>query len=188
MFAIESRIRALHDLGFAVDEVRLEPSGEADRLRLSVVVAERRYHAVELAALTGLEVGEGQARILLGDLRAYQALLQQQTGREVRDAVAARRWRAELFEPGAEKAHAVVGGVGDPVQAYCDLLEVRWLLSEQAGRDVGDEEALTALALRFVPFDAAASMAVADAGTDELTRLTPGVLERLDRMHAEEER
>jgi hypothetical protein len=56
---IESRIRALHDLGFAVDEVRLEPAGAEDRLRPQVVVAERRYHAVELAALTGLEVGEG---------------------------------------------------------------------------------------------------------------------------------
>src|SRR5262249_35142500 len=41
-----------------------------------------------------------------------------------------------------------VGGLGDPVQAYCDLLEVRWLRSEQAGRDVGDEVALEALARR----------------------------------------
>jgi Domain of unknown function (DUF4032)/Lipopolysaccharide kinase (Kdo/WaaP) family len=187
---IESRIRTLHDLGFAVDEVRLEPAGAHDRLRLQVVVAERRFHAVELAALTGLEVGEGQARILLGDLRAYQALLQQEERREVRDVVAARRWRDDLFEPGVERAHAVVGGVGDPVQAYCDLLEVRWLLSEQAGRDIGDEEALTALALRIVPFDAAATMAVADAGTDELLRLTPAVLAYLDKINAvqEEER
>jgi hypothetical protein len=80
-----------------------------------------------------------------------------------------------------ERAHAAMGGVGDPVQAYCDLLEVRWLLSEQAGRDIGDEEAVAALALRFVPFDAAATMAVADAGTDELVRLTPAVLDHLDR-------
>ena len=180
---IESRIRTLHDLGFAVDEVRLEPAGAHDRLRLQVVVAERRFHAVELAALTGLEVGEGQARILLGDLRAYQGLLQQQERREVRDAVAARRWRDDRFEPGMERAHAVTGGVGDPVQAYCDLLEVRWLLSEQAGRDVGEEEALTALALRVVPVDAAASMAVADAATGELQGLTPAVLAQLDRIH-----
>ncbi len=184
---IESRIRALHDLGFAVDEVRLEPAGAQDRLRLRVVVAERRFHAVELAALTGLEVGEGQARILLGDLRAYQGLLQQQERREVRDAVAARRWRDDRFEPGAARAHLAMRGVGDPVQAYCDLLEVRWLLSEQAGRDIGDEEALAALALRFVPFDAAASMAVADAATGELQRLTPGVLEQLDAMHRHDE-
>ena len=180
---IESRIRTLHDLGFAVDEVRLEPAGAQDRLRLQVVVAERRFHAVELAALTGLEGGEGQARILLGDLRAYQGLLQQQERREVRDAVAARRWRDDRFEPGMERAHAVTGGVGDPVQAYCDLLEVRWLLSEQAGRDVGEEEALTALALRVVPVDAAANMAVADAATGELQGLTPAVLAQLDRIH-----
>src|SRR3954453_14155367 len=79
---IESRIRTLHDLGFAVDGVRRAPAGAHDRLRLQVVVAERRFHAVELAALTGLEVGEGQARILLGDLRAYPALMQQEEGRE----------------------------------------------------------------------------------------------------------
>ena len=105
---IEGRIRALHDLGFAVDEVRLEPAGAEDRLRLHVAVAERRYHAEELAALTGVEVGEGQAQILLGDLRAYQGLLQRQTGREVPDGVASRRWRTDLFEPGTDRAHAAV--------------------------------------------------------------------------------
>lgn len=183
---IEGRIRALHDLGFAVDEVRLEPAGAEDRLRLHVAVAERRYHADELAALTGVEVGEGQAQILLGDLRAYQAVLQQQTGREVHDGVAARRWRTELFEPGMDRAHAAVGRVGSPVQAYCDLLEVRWLLSEQAGRDIGDEEALAALSLRFVPFDAAASMAIAERSTNELPRLTPDVLDRIDRVQGGE--
>ena len=30
-----------------------------------------------------------------------------------------------------------VGPDRDPVQAYCDVLEHKWLLSEQAGRDVG---------------------------------------------------
>ena len=178
---VEGRIRALRELGFAVDEVRLEPAGATDRLRLQVVVAERRFHALELAALTGLEVGEGQARILLGDLRAHQALMQQQLGRDVRDTSAARAWRIERFEPGTERAHEAVGGVGDPVQAFCDLLEVRWLLSEEVGRDVGEDEALTALRLRFVPYDAAASAAVAEPATDELLRLRPGLLARLDR-------
>ena len=43
-----------------------------------------------------------------------------------------------------EPAHSALGET-DPVQAYCDLLEVRWLLSE-SGRDVGDAIALAALA------------------------------------------
>jgi hypothetical protein len=54
-----------------------------------------------------------------------------------------------------ERAHEAVHRVGDPVQAYCDLLEVRWLLSEQAGRDIGDDAALAALADHAVPTDAA---------------------------------
>jgi hypothetical protein len=72
-------------------------------------------------------------------------------------------------------------GAGDPVQAFCDLLEVRWLLSEEAGRDIGEEEALAALALRYVPYDAAASLAAAEPTTAELVRLRPDVIARLDR-------
>ena len=43
-------LELLHDLGFAVDEVRLQPTGTTDRLQIRVVVADRRFHAAELAA------------------------------------------------------------------------------------------------------------------------------------------
>jgi hypothetical protein len=75
-----------------------------------------------------------------------------------------------------ERAHAAVGGLGDPVQTYCDLLEVRWLLSEQAGMDVGDAVALEALAQRQVPPESAAKMAIAEASTSQLPALTPQLL------------
>jgi hypothetical protein len=70
-----------------------------------------------------------------------------------------------------ERAHAAVGHRGDPVQAYCDLLEVRWLLSEKAGADVGDETALAALAARSVPGDSAAELAFVDLPTAEMPAL-----------------
>jgi hypothetical protein len=38
----------------------------------------------------------------------------------------------------------VVGPDRDLVQAYCDLLEHKWLLSEKAGRDVGMAAAMDA--------------------------------------------
>jgi hypothetical protein len=47
------------------------------------------------------------------------------------------------------------------VQDYCDLLEVRWLLSERAGRDVGDEAAVQVLAAGNVPAGAAAELGTA---------------------------
>jgi hypothetical protein len=63
--AIRSRIRRLNDLGFAIDEVALEPtSPTADVVRLRIVVANRRFHAHLLQKLTGLVALEGQARLL----------------------------------------------------------------------------------------------------------------------------
>jgi hypothetical protein len=186
-YQIEGRIRALHDLGFAVDEVNLVSTGAGhDALRLKVAVAARRYHAEQLHDLTGLDVGEGQARILLADLRAYQAQLQHEQRCDVSDGVAALRWMDNVLRPGMARAHDAAG-VGDPVQAYCDLLEVRWLLSEQAKGDVGDTVALSALRERSLPAQSAARMAVAEANTGQLTALTPELIGALERERRAEE-
>jgi hypothetical protein len=179
-YLVEGQIRRLHDLGFAVDEVVLRPAGPGqEALRLKVAVAARRFHATQLRDLTGLDVGEGQARILLGDLRAYEAQLQQRLQAEVSGPMAALRWMEEVLRPGMAKAHEAVGGLGDPIQAYCDLLEVRWLLSEQAGHDVGDAVALEALAKRSMPPQSAATMSIAEASTGQLPALTPQLLGQL---------
>jgi hypothetical protein len=162
---IEARVRRLNDLGFAVDEVRLVGTGAGDETRLQVAVADRGFHARELKRRTGLDVGEGQATILLNDLRAHEASAPAGSGGPGGDA--AQRWLDEVFRPGAERAYRAVGGVGDPIQAYCDLLEVRWLLSERAGRDLGEGPALEALRHRAVPRESAAEMAVADVDTAE---------------------
>lgn len=182
---IEGRIRRLNELGFTVDEVSLEPSGAGDdRLRLKVGVAARRHHATELFELAGLDVGEGQAKVLLGDLRTYEAALREfRTGlhagaaAEVTQSKVVQLWREKVLEPGMQRAHEALGGLGDPVQAYCDLLEVRWLLSDQAGHDVGDGAALQALAERSQPADSVAMGVVAEAPTAEMARPTPEQLE-----------
>jgi hypothetical protein len=181
-YRVEGQIRRLNDLGFAVDEVSLQSAGGPDgTLKLKVAVAARQFHATQLRQLTGLEVGEGQARVLLGDLRAYQTHLQQLTKQQVDDAVAGRRWVDEVLAPGMQRAHDAVGDQGDPIQAYCDLLEVRWLLSEHAGGDVGDDAALEALAHRSTPPESAATMAIAEAATAQLGVLTPQMMDDLDR-------
>jgi tRNA A-37 threonylcarbamoyl transferase component Bud32 len=166
-YKVEARVRRLNELGFAVDELALVPAtGDRSRLRLKVAVANRRFHAIELQRLTGLEVGEGQATILLNDLRAFQSRLATDD-----DVAAGFRWRTEVFLPGMARAAAAVGPDADPIQAYCDLLEVRWLLSEQAGQDVGDEAALAALASRQTPSESAAQMVVAETATGSFPAL-----------------
>jgi hypothetical protein len=160
---IDARVRGLNDLGFDVDELTLEPAGEGrEELRLRVAVSGRSFHSGELRRLTGLEVGEGQATILLSDLRAFQTEQETLEPGSAPDEIAGHRWLHEVLEPGRARAGQALGGEVEPIQAYCDLLEVRWLLSEQAGSDVGDEVALAALAARHTPTESAAEMVVAE--------------------------
>jgi len=165
---IESRLRRLQDAGFAVEELRLVGGGAGkEELRLQLAVAERGFHTEDFRKRTGLEVGDGQAMILLNDLRAHQTR-RRQLGVAADDEAATADWLAQVLHPGMARAHKALHGVGDPIQAYCDLLEVRWLLSERAGHDVGDEPALKALRQRTVPAESAAEMGVADVPTQEL--------------------
>ncbi len=175
---VASRLRLLNASGFSVDEVRLESADdEQATVRMRVAVAGRRFHGDRLRALTGLEVGEGQATVLLDDVADHRERMQRDAGAAVPEAVAARAWLTEVFGPGVERAHRAVQGVGDPTQAYCDLLEVRWLLSERAGQDVGDEPALQALADRLTPGGSAADLAFVELPTEELPAV---VVERDD--------
>jgi hypothetical protein len=171
-YKVAGRVRRLNELGFAVDELELEPVGrDRSRLRLKVAVANRRFHAEQLRQLTGLHVGEGQATVLLNDLRAYQARLERERPGSAADEVIGDRWLAECFRPGVAKAAPALGPTADPIQAYCDLLEVRWLLSERAGHDVGEAVALEALASRKAPSESAAEMAVVEVPTGTFPRL-----------------
>jgi hypothetical protein len=103
---------------------------------------------------------------------------------EVPEQLAARHWVMDRFTPGVERAHDAVGRHGDPIQAYCDLLEVRWLLSEEAGHDVGDEPALEVLAHRSTPGDSAANLAFVDLPTEEVPALTPELLAAIEQADA----
>src|SRR3954454_13663478 len=108
-YRVEGTIRQLNELGFAVDELSLQPdSADPSRLRVRVAVGDRRYHAQHLQDLTGLDVGEGQATILLGDLHAYQAQLCLEAGHDVDESTAARLWQIEVLTPYEQLAHEAV--------------------------------------------------------------------------------
>jgi hypothetical protein len=141
--AVRRRIRTLNDLGFAVDEVELAPAGAGERVRLRVAVGNRRYHAERLQRRTGIIALEDQARLLLNDVREYGTWLRWSEGREVTDEETAERWRVDVLEPARARLAAAIEGDRDPLQAYCDVLEHKWLLSERAGKDVGLETALS---------------------------------------------
>jgi hypothetical protein len=139
--AIRARVRALNELGFAVDEIELVPSAGGGSVRLRVAVANRRFHVRKLERLTGLVALEGQARLLLNDLEEYRAWLEYHEARSLDDPEAADRWLREVLEPALASLIPAIGPLRDPLQAYCDVLEEKWILSEMAGGDVGLEAA-----------------------------------------------
>ena len=107
--AIRSRIRRLNELGFAVDEIEVVPDARGSHVRLRVTTTNRAFHAHELLRLSGLTALEGQARILLNDLREHVAWMEVSTGQRVSEEWGARRWRREVFEPTVARLRPVVG-------------------------------------------------------------------------------
>ncbi|CAN5531728.1 DUF4032 domain-containing protein [soil metagenome] len=174
-FRVDARVRALNDMGYVVDEVILERgAGDSDSLRLRVSVAGREYHSRRLRQLTGIEAGEGQASILLTDMTTWAGLARWdgtlgsgEMGSRALSRADAARWMVEIYEPAVEELRRVLGPDMDPVQAYCDLLEVRWLLSEQAGHDIGNEATLASMAANRLPAGSVAMMAVAEEPTSQ---------------------
>jgi hypothetical protein len=141
--AIRNRVRKLNDLGYSVD-LDIDPNATDGRVRLRMSVTTRRYHARELERRTRIRALEGQAQLLLNDLNEYGTWLDWSEGRSIPGEEVAERWLRDVYRPTLARIAAAVGPARDLVQAYCDVLEEKWLLSEREGRDVGLARAIEA--------------------------------------------
>jgi hypothetical protein len=148
--AIRGRLRRLNELGFAVDEIEVMPAEGGSSVRLRVTTSNREFHAHELERLTGIRALEGQARLLLNDLHEHVAWLRSRSSRRVTEEAGARRWRRDVLEPALRRLRPAIGD-RDPIQAYCDVLEHKWLLSERSKRDVGLDAAIDAYLAEGAP-------------------------------------
>jgi hypothetical protein len=136
---ITERINALNKLGFEVGDVLITPDGGDNLIRFSYTVGRRTFHTNRLRELTGIEATENQARQILSDLHRYvTAEGISPTGK----AVKAAQWRIGVFEPTLERISSLPPHARDPVQAYCDFLHHRYVMSSGSGTDVPDAIAL----------------------------------------------
>src|SRR5256886_6063189 len=127
---VEKRIRRLNELGFDVGELQLSVDGSAYRVRPKVVDA--GHHTRRLLRLTGLDAEENQARQLLNDLDTYRAESDLDDEQQ-----AAHRWLTEVFEPVVRAVPAALRGKLEPTELFVQVIEQRWYISEESGRDVG---------------------------------------------------
>jgi len=134
---IAERLHRLNKLGFDADEVELIPTPDGNKLRVRTRVAESGHFARQLFLRTGIDAGENQARRLLNDIASFRAYLEQKEGHPVSEFVAANRWLEEIYDPVIASIPEELRGRLPPAEIFHEILEHRWYMSEDAGRDVG---------------------------------------------------
>lgn len=137
---ISERVERLNELGFDIEELAIKTSEEGTKVRIQPKVVDAGHHQRRLLRLTGLDTGENQARRLLNDLDSYAATV----GKEGLDEEAmAHEWLLRVFEPVIRSIPADLKGKLEPAEVFHQLLEHRWFMSQEEGRDVPLAEALT---------------------------------------------
>jgi hypothetical protein len=132
--AVEKAMRAVQDLGFAVEEVEVTLDGDKGALKFSPKLVAAAYHQTRLWELMGIHAEELQAKRLLASFDRFR-------GREkkplppVEDS--ARRWLSETYLRVINMVPDELRGRVEPAQMFHEILEHRWYLGEQAGRDLG---------------------------------------------------
>ena len=136
-----------------LDDVRveLEATPNGYRLRLDPHVVEPGHHRHRLLRLTGLDAQENQARRMLNDIARFRDAMQRRENRTITEAVAASRWRQEVFEPTVAAVPEELWAALPAAEVFHQVLEHRWFLSERAGKDVGIDEAARSYVERELP-------------------------------------
>ena len=135
-------------------------------MRLRVGVGDRRFHAQRMRELTGLDVGEGQARVLLGDLQAHRGELAREQGRAVSEDEAAPSWLHDVLDPGhAPRPTPRSTTSAPPCRPGATCSRCAGCSPRRPGTTWAPRRALTELAER-APTDSAARALVADTRND----------------------
>ena len=79
---------------------------------------------------------------MLNDIARYREALERKEKRPLSESVVASRWRDEVFEPTVAAVPEELWAALPAAEVFHQVLEHRWFLSEQAGKDVGIDKAV----------------------------------------------
>ena len=147
-YLVSERIRRLNDLGFDVAELHMASDDAGEHLVIQPKVVDAGHHNRKFMRLTGMDVGEHQARRLLGDIDAWRATHGMQ---DVPLEQAAHEWLTDVFAPVVRAIPRELAGKLEPAQLYHEYLEHRWYMAQQVGHDVSRDEALTSYVHNILP-------------------------------------
>jgi tRNA A-37 threonylcarbamoyl transferase component Bud32 len=143
LYRVEERIRKLNSLGFSVKDIKLVKVEQGDILKLRIFVSDRNFHRNQLMELTGLYAEEKQAQQIINEIFELKAKMSQTNYPEITLEAIAYHWIENVYKPVLIKLQSYVennpGNLRaiDFLELYCQVLEHKWYLSEQAHHDVG---------------------------------------------------
>jgi hypothetical protein len=135
---VAERIDRLNEAGFDVGELDITTDIDGTTLHIQPKVVDAGHHSRRLMRLTGLDVQENQARRLLNDLDSYAAAIDRQNDEE---EFVAHDWLTHVFEPAVRSVPRELRRKLEPAQIFHELLDHRWYISREQGRDVPIPEA-----------------------------------------------
>lgn len=135
---INQRVERLNDLGFDIEELGIRTDDTGSQVRIQPKVVDAGHHSRRLLRLTGLDAQENQARRLLNDLDSYAI-----TRKNLDEEAVAHEWATRVFEPVIRAIPKELKGKLEPAEMFHQLLDHRWYLSQNEGRDVPLAEAVS---------------------------------------------
>ena len=137
---INDRVQRLNDLGFDIEELAIKTDETGTKVRIQPKVVDAGHHSRRLLRLTGLDAQENQARRLLNDLDSYTASFGKQN---LDEEVVAHEWAQRVFEPVIRAIPRELRGRLEPAEIFHQLLDHRWYMSQNEGRDIPLAEAVS---------------------------------------------
>lgn len=166
-YRVDERLHRLNELGYDVEEIQLDATTGGYRLRLDPHVVEPGHHRHRLMRLTGLDAQENQARRMLNDIARFREAEERKKGRALSESVVASRWRQEIFEPTIAKVPEQMWAALPAAEVFHQVLEHRWFLSEQEGKDIGIDEAVRDYVSGVLPSKPAERVVIELPGDDD---------------------
>ena len=142
------RVEAINALGFDVGELEIENDGNRYRIIIEPAVFSTGFYQKKLLRLTGLDVQDGQAQRLLGEMEVYRAV--RYGGKLPLEAVA-HRWMVREYEPVVALIPETLREKLEPAQIFHEILDHRWFLSQNEQRFVPLMEAAASYFQRVLP-------------------------------------
>lgn len=132
--AVERAMRALQDIGFAVEEVDIRLAGDQSTLTFTPKLVAPNYHSLKLKEVLGLDAEEFQAKRLLASFERFRS--RELSSTQNKEDLAG-RWLEEVFHKVINSVPEELQGRVEDAQLFHEVLEHRWYLGEKAGHDLG---------------------------------------------------